>query len=163
MSKLINNYTCRFFSPERTLSNNSRLRWSTLNVHQLDTVIERFRIENVLEALYDRRLTRIENLSKTQLVEECKKASLKHTGLKYQLIERLFKYHGIDHMVSNDAIINKFFLHKNYTHKLRCDIFQIIDSRKDIGSADDHQTYLDIDGIQVSFNQLIDSLAQTVH
>ena len=27
--------------------------------------------------------------------------------------------------------------------------FQIIDSRKDIGSAEDHQTYLDLEGIQV--------------
>ena len=92
--------TYRFFSPERTLSNNTRLRWSTLNVHQLDTVISKFRIHNVLDSVYDKRLRRIENLSKSQLVEECKKVSIKHTGIKHQLIERLYRVHGVDHMVN---------------------------------------------------------------
>ena len=82
-----------------SLSNNTRLRWSSLNIHQLDTVIAQFRIDHVLDSVYDKRLTRIENLSKKQLVDECKKASVKHTCFKHQLVEHLYQIHGIDHMV----------------------------------------------------------------
>ena len=96
---ICNFYHLRFFSPERALTNHSRLRWSALNVHQLDTVIERFRIDNVLESVYDNRLSRIENLGKAQLIEECKKCGVKFSGVKHQLVERLFRVYGHNHMV----------------------------------------------------------------
>ena len=76
-----------------------RLKWTSLNVHQLDKVFQCFKLANVLDAVYDSRLCRVEDIAKSQLVKECKDSGLKHSGLKHQLIERLIHKYGPDHMV----------------------------------------------------------------
>ena len=89
----------RFFRPDTSTSSRSKMCWSTLNVHQLDTVISMFRIQNVLDTVYDNRLSRIEDLCKAQLIDECKSCSVGYSGTKQKLIERLFEVYGTDHMV----------------------------------------------------------------
>ena len=98
------------------------MRWTNLNVHQLDTVFERFIISNVIQPVYDRRLSRIEDLCKAQLVSECKRCSLNHTGLKHKLIERLFKHHGPNHMV-RISLSNEFSF--KFFDMLHCEIIYL--------------------------------------
>ena len=59
-----------------------KLKWSSLHVYQLDTVLESFQIKNVLESVYDRRRSKLDNLRKEQLIKECQSLGLDHTGKK---------------------------------------------------------------------------------
>ena len=77
----------------------TKVRWTNLNVHQLDEVFRRLNLSNFLTDVFDKRLTRIEDLGKKQLIEECKRNNLDSSGLKKTLIERLITLHGQDHLV----------------------------------------------------------------
>ena len=56
-------------------------------------------------SIYDRRFSRIENLSKNQLIKECKNKNLKHTGTKGTLVDRLCDVYGDNHMASKGKCI----------------------------------------------------------
>ena len=59
-----------------------KFRWTSLYVYQLDTVLESFQISNVLDSVYDRRMTKIDNLPKNQMIDKCKSLGINHYGNK---------------------------------------------------------------------------------
>ena len=70
-----------------------KLRWSNLYIHQLDIVLHSFVIADVLDSEYDKRKTKIDNLTKKQMIEECDKLQIDNTGKKvfpFPLIILLF-------------------------------------------------------------------------
>ena len=77
-----------------------KLKWNTLNIHQLDTVLESFKISNVLNSEYDRRKTKIDNLTKQQLLDELKNLGINEKGKKDYLVSRLKEKLGAHAMVN---------------------------------------------------------------
>ena len=66
-----------------------KLKWNTLNIHQMDTVLESFQISNVLMSEYDKRKTKIDNLTKKQIMEELHKLGISEKGKKADLLSKL--------------------------------------------------------------------------
>ena len=58
------------------------------------------KIGNVIDGVYDRRMTEIGNLSKAQLVTECLLRNIDHSGLKSDLVTRLTNTLGVNYRVS---------------------------------------------------------------
>ena len=77
-----------------------KLKWNTLNIHQLDTVLESFKISNVLNSEYDRRKTKIDNLTKQQILDELKNLGINEKGKKDHLVSRLKEKLGAHAMVN---------------------------------------------------------------
>ena len=59
-----------------------RIRWTTLHIHDLDKVLESSPLKNVLLPQYDNRNSKIDQLSKAQIVRECKNLGLDSSGIK---------------------------------------------------------------------------------
>ena len=59
-----------------------KLKWTPVSIHQMDLILSNFQISNVLDGEYDKRKTKIDRLKKKQMIEECQKLGLDHTGNK---------------------------------------------------------------------------------
>ena len=57
-------------------------RWTSLNIYELDIVLECLQIENILFERYDRRLSPIDKLSMVQLKDVCNSHGLSTEGKK---------------------------------------------------------------------------------
>ena len=57
-------------------------RWTSLNIHELDRVLQFLDLEQILLDVYDRRLSPIDKLQMNQLREECANRSLPTDGRK---------------------------------------------------------------------------------
>ena len=93
------NLKFRFFHDTSHDGKLGKLKWNTFNIHQLDTVLHSFKISNVLNSEYDRWNTKIDNLTKAQLVKELKKLGISEKGNKSDVLSRLKEELGPDAMV----------------------------------------------------------------
>ena len=60
-------------------------RWTSLNIYELDRVLENLNIEETLFEEYDRRLSPIDKLSMVQLKDECRSHGLPQDGKKVSI------------------------------------------------------------------------------
>ena len=68
----------RFFTDHDT----HKTRWTSLNIQDLDKILNKLQIGNILEETYDRRLSPIDHLSCKQLKFECQSNGLPTNGKK---------------------------------------------------------------------------------
>ena len=68
----------KFFTDHET----HKTRWTSLNIQDLDKILEKLPFQNILDSEYDRRLSPIDHLSCKQLKFECTKNGLSSNGKK---------------------------------------------------------------------------------
>ena len=65
-------------------------RWTTPVIFEIYKIFEDLNIEKVLDNVLDKRKSEINNLSKKQLIDECKKQELPVDGKKVSLSNMIF-------------------------------------------------------------------------
>ena len=58
------------------------MKWSCPNIHDLMTILEKLKLELILDTVFDKRLSTLEKLSVAQLREECQVKNLDRSGNK---------------------------------------------------------------------------------
>ena len=72
----------RFYTERLEDGSPGKLRWTSLHIHQLDTVLELLPLKDILESEFDNRKSNIDQLSKEQLKNECFNLGLNNSGIK---------------------------------------------------------------------------------
>ena len=76
----------RFYTERLEDGSAGKLRWTSLHIHQLDTILELLPLREILDPEFDNRKSNIDQLSKEQLKHECAKLGLDMSGKKVKLI-----------------------------------------------------------------------------
>ena len=74
-----------------------KLRWTSLNIYELDRVLELLDIEKILLDEYDRRLSTIDKLQMNQLKDECVKRNIPSDGKKVMFSEFFYMTRQLRH------------------------------------------------------------------
>ena len=61
---------------------NSGVKWSCPNIHDLMTILDKIKVDCILDSIFDKRLTKVEQLPIAQLREECQCLNLDKNGNK---------------------------------------------------------------------------------
>ena len=72
----------RLYKEERIDGNNSGVKWSCPNIHDLMTILDKIKVDLILDNVFDKRLSKLEKLSVVQLREECQSNNLDKSGNK---------------------------------------------------------------------------------
>ena len=72
------------YKEEKIDGTNSGVKWSCPNIHDLVTILEKLKIELILDNVFDKRLSKLEDLSVAQLKEECQSNNLEKRGTKVE-------------------------------------------------------------------------------
>ena len=72
----------RLYKEEKIDGTNSGVKWSCPNIHDLMTILDKIQVDLILENVFDKRLSKLENLSVVQLREECQLKNLERKGNK---------------------------------------------------------------------------------
>ena len=101
---------CSLYKQEKIDGSNSGVKWSCPNIHDLMTILEKIPVDNILENVFDKRLSSLDKLSIVQLREECQNNNLQTTGSKMVLVKRLQMVLGQDAKVicAKYCIVFKF-------------------------------------------------------
>ena len=78
----------KFYTERLEDGSAGKLRWTTLHIHQLDTILELLPLKDILASEFDNRKSNIDQLSKDQLKKECSNLGLDNSGKKvnFQLL-----------------------------------------------------------------------------
>ena len=61
---------------------NSGVKWTCPNIYQLVKILNNVQVDNILNAVFDKRLTKVSDLTVIQLREECLQRGLPNRGKK---------------------------------------------------------------------------------
>ena len=70
------------YKEEKIDGTNSGVKWSCPNIHDLMTILDKVQVDLILENVFDKRLSKLEQLSVLQLREECQQNNLDRCGNK---------------------------------------------------------------------------------
>ena len=70
------------YKEELSDGSHSGVKWKCPNIHDLVNILEKLKLDLILENVIDKRLTKLDNLSVTQLREECACRNLEKKGKK---------------------------------------------------------------------------------
>ena len=73
------------YKEERIDGSNSGVKWTCPNIHDLMSILEKVKVDLILENVFDKCLTKLENLSVLQLREECAILNLNNKGKKVMI------------------------------------------------------------------------------
>ena len=73
---------CSLYREERSDGSSSGVKWSAPNIHDLMKILNKIKVDLILDNVLDKRLTKIEKLPVVQLREECVGLNLHKTGKK---------------------------------------------------------------------------------
>ena len=85
-----------------------KFKWSSLHVYQLDLLLEEFKVKNVLQPVYDRRRSKLDNLCKQQMVDECQKLGLDASGKKVNITRTKIAYYSTKNRYNSQFYGTKF-------------------------------------------------------
>ena len=80
----------RLYKEERIDGSNSGVKWSCPNIHDLMNILRKLEIDQILDDVVDKRLSRLEDLLAVQLHEECVCHNLDKKGKKVALLNILY-------------------------------------------------------------------------
>ena len=96
------------------------MKWSSPNIHDLITILEKIKLDEILENVFDKRLSPLEKLSVLQLREECLFNNLDKSGTKAVLVQHLQMVLGQDTKVFFDqhtVILQICYIHLHFFEK----------------------------------------------
>ena len=70
------------YQEERLDGSHTGVKWRCPNIHDLVNILKKIRIELILDNVFDKRMTKLEDLSFVQLREECDCLNLDKKGKK---------------------------------------------------------------------------------
>ena len=87
------------YREEKADGSKSGVKWTCPNIHDLVRILDKVKVDLILENVFDKRLTNLEKLTVTQLREECFSHNLDKKGTKIDLVRRLKVILGEDAQV----------------------------------------------------------------
>ena len=94
MFNILKHLIFRLYTQERIDGTQSSVKWTCPNIHDLINILERIKIANIVDEEFDKRLTRIQDLTVVQLREECALRNLSTKGLETDLCSRISEILG---------------------------------------------------------------------
>ena len=70
------------YREERVDGVNSAVKWTCPNIYQLEKILNNVKVDNILLDVFDKRMSKIEDLTVPQLREECLHRNLSNKGKK---------------------------------------------------------------------------------
>ena len=74
------------YKEEKIDGSNTGVKWSCPNIHDLIDILENVKVDLILDNVFDKRLSRIEDLSIVQLRDQCASMNLPKTGKKVLIL-----------------------------------------------------------------------------
>ena len=75
-------YIYRLYREEKIDGSNTGVKWSCPNIHDLMNILQKIQVDLILENVFDKRLSKLDQLSVVQLREECQSRNLSRNGSK---------------------------------------------------------------------------------
>ena len=72
----------RMFKEEKSDGTSAGVKWNCPNIHDLMRILEKVKVDLILDNVFDKRLSKVEDLSVTQLCDECGQLNLERKGKK---------------------------------------------------------------------------------
>ena len=83
-------YFLSLYKEERLDGSNTGVKWKCPNIHDLVNILKKLKLELILDNLFDKRMSKLEDLSVIQLHEECECLNLDKKGKKVRGFESIF-------------------------------------------------------------------------
>ena len=77
------------YKEEKIDGTNSGVKWSCPSIHDLMNILKNLKLKLILEDVFDKRLTKLEDLPMIQLKDECTSRNLQKSGRKVLLLKTL--------------------------------------------------------------------------
>ena len=68
------------------------MKWRCPNIHDLVNILKKLELDLILDTVFDKRLSKLEDLCVIQLREECECLNLDKRGRKVSLMEIIYIY-----------------------------------------------------------------------
>ena len=81
----LNMLLVRLYQEEQMDGSSSGVKWRCPNIHDLMEILKKLQIELILDNVFDKRMSKVEDLSVVQLREECVGLSLDKKGKKVNI------------------------------------------------------------------------------
>ena len=85
------------------------MKWSCPNIHDLVNILEKVKVELILDNVFDKRLSKLDDITLVQLREECAILNLDKKGRKADLISHLQMVLGEDAQVNEYRLIYQIY------------------------------------------------------
>ena len=73
------------YREERLDGSNSGVKWTCPNIHDLMNILEKVKVDLILDTVFNKRLSKLEDLSVVQLREECAILNIDKKGKRVRL------------------------------------------------------------------------------